>query len=627
MEALYIYLIKSSGLIALFYLAYYFMLRKETFFTSNRWFLLLGLFTSAVLPLVVYTKIIMVESSSKNIDWSRIPITNSIENEAFEINWYIVFGITYAIGIILFLGKFAFDFYSLNTVLKGKTIQNQADFKFIDTTENVAPFSYFNTIVYNSSLYSSSELENILEHEKVHSDQNHTVDVLISRLFCILFWFNPLIWLYKKAILQNLEFIADNEATKKISDKKAYQFTLLKITTHENCVAITNHFYQSLIKKRIVMLNKNQSKKSNSWKYVLIIPALVAFVILFQVNVIAQEKTAAQATTEIIKANEKSVDVYKINKNTTDEELKEKSSNLKENYAIIATFSGIKRNSKNELTAIKVDLKKGKEIAQKMETKGTEAINEFGIIVSKDDNGMLTVNFGSDETIINQESIVIAPNAPLVTEKEIFINGKKVSQDDLDKIDPKEIATMNVNKNDDKQEIRIITNNHKKMINENDIYINNEKVSQNELDRLDQSTIERMDVNKDGKTIRIITKNGIQYSQEKNLPVPPTPPTPPVFNIKTPAPPVFPKAPKAPKGDPIKGDKKAWKEFEKKMEDYEAKMKKLEPQMEAFDKQMGEFDKKMEPFNKEMEAFEKKMKVYEQQMEEYHSNLERERKK
>jgi hypothetical protein len=372
------------------------------------------------------------------------------------------------------------------------------------------------------------------------------------------------------------------------------------------------------------MLNKNQSKKSNSWKYVLIIPALVAFVILFQVNVIAQEKTAVQATTEIIKANEKSVDVYKINKNTTDEELKEKSSNLKENYAIIATFSGIKRNSKNELTAIKVDLKKGKEIAQKMETKGTEAINEFGIIVSKNDDGMLTVNFGSDETISNQKSIRIAPNAPSVTEKEIFINGKKVSQDDLDKIDPNEIATMNVNKNDDKQEIRIITNNHRKMINENDIYINNEKVSQNELDRLDQSTIERMDVNKDGKTIRIITKNGIQYSQEKNLPVPPTPP---VFNIKTPAPPVFPKAPKAPKGDPIKGDKKAWKEFEKKMEDYEAKMKKLEPQMEAFDKQMGEFDKKMEPFNKEMEAFEKKMKVYEQQMEEYHSNLERERKK
>ncbi|MDI5950192.1 M56 family metallopeptidase [Flavobacterium yafengii] len=627
MEAFYIYLIKSSGLIALFYLAYHFMLRKETFFTSNRWFLLLGLFTSVLLPLVVFTKIIWVEPTPVNYDWSSLPITTTVNEDHTEEYIYLGLAMLYCMGALYLLTKFGFDFYSLQKVFKGKIIKRQADFKFIDLQDNLAPFSFFNTIVYNSSLYTTAELENILEHEKVHCEQNHTADVLIERVFCAIFWFNPFMWLYKKAILQNLEFIADSEATKKTSDKKAYQFTLLKITTHENCVAITNHFYQSLIKKRIVMLNKNQSKKSNSWKYVLIIPALVAFVILFQVNVIAQEKIAVQATTKIIKANEKSVDVYKIDKNTTDEELKEKSSNLKENYAIIATFSGIKRNSKNELTAIKVDLKKGKEIAQKMETKGTEAINEFGIIVSKDDNGMLTVNFGSDETIINQKSIVIAPNAPSVTEKEIFINGKKVSQDDLDKIDPNEIATMNVNKNDDKQEIRIITNNHRKMINENDIYINNEKVSQNELDRLDQSTIERMDVNKDGKTIRIITKNGIQYSQERNLPVPPTPPTPPVFKIKTPAPPAFPKAPKAPKGDPIKGDKKAWKEFEKKMEDYEAKMKKLEPQMEAFDKQMEEFDKKMEPFNKEMEAFEKKMKVYEQQMEEYHSNLERERKK
>jgi hypothetical protein len=113
------------------------------------------------------------------------------------------------------LTKFSFDFYSLQKIVKGKTIKRQADFKFIDLQDNLAPFSFFNTIVYNSSLYSSSELENILEHEKVHSEQNHTVDVLISRLFCILFWFNPFIWLYKKAILQNLEFIADSEATKK----------------------------------------------------------------------------------------------------------------------------------------------------------------------------------------------------------------------------------------------------------------------------------------------------------------------------------------------------------------------------------------------------------------------------
>ena len=260
MENLFIYLIKSSGLIGLFYLSYLILLRKETFFNGNRLYLLAGLITSILLPLVAFSKIVWVDSTPNTFDWTKIPTTTNIENEGFEINWYLIFVIVYSTGIAVLLIKFAFDFYSLNTILKGKTVQSQADFKFIDTNENLAPFSYFNTIVYNSTLYTALELKNILEHEKVHCEQNHTADVLVSRVFCILFWFNPLIWLYKKAILQNLEFIADHEATKKITDKKAYQITLLKITTHENCVAISNHFYQSLIKKRIVMLNKNQTK-------------------------------------------------------------------------------------------------------------------------------------------------------------------------------------------------------------------------------------------------------------------------------------------------------------------------------------------------------------------------------
>lgn len=504
MEAFYIYLIKSSGLIALFYLAYHFMLRKETFFTSNRWFLLLGLFTSIVLPIVVYTKIIWVEPTPVNYDWSSLPINTIVDEDHTEEYFYLGLAIMYCIGTLYLLTKFGFDFYSLNTVLKGKSIQQQADFKFIDTKENVAPFSYFNTIVYNSALYTTSELENIIEHEKVHSEQNHTVDVLISRLFCIVFWFNPFIWWYKKAILQNLEFIADNEATKKISDKKAYQFTLLKITTHENCVAITNHFYQSLIKKRIVMLNKNQSKKWNSWKYALVLPALIAFVLLFQIKTIAQEKVSDKSAKELIKSDEKSVQIYKVNKNTTDEELKEKSSNLKENYAIIATFSGIKRNSKNELTAIKVDLKKGKEMAEKIEIKGNQAIKEFGIIISKNENGMLTANFGMDETIHDQKSAIVSPNAPL-TEKETFINGKKASQKDLDTLNSDKIKTIDVKKRDntisvwDKNKVTDIPDDSKLMI-------SGVNMTELNLEKIDPKNINNLQTNKTTRTIKIIAK-------------------------------------------------------------------------------------------------------------------------
>ena len=204
MEELCTYLVKSSGLIALFYLAYHFLLRKETFFSSNRWFLQLGLCTAIILPLLVFTKTVVVKTSTEIIDWSKIPASTSIQTQDLEINWYVVLGLVYGLGVLSFLAKFILDFYSLKSILKGKKIYAQADYKFIDTTENVAPFSYFETIVYNSSLYSAEELANILQHEKIHCDQNHTVDVLISRVFCILFWFNPFIWLYKKEILQNL---------------------------------------------------------------------------------------------------------------------------------------------------------------------------------------------------------------------------------------------------------------------------------------------------------------------------------------------------------------------------------------------------------------------------------------
>jgi len=385
MEAVFIYIAKSSSLMLMFYCAYHFLLRKETFFNSNRWFLLSGLIVSVILPLVTYTKVIWIEAApdlNTNIQSSLINVS---QNESAEFNWnYIILGL-YGLGLLIFAIKLAIDFYSLNSIIKGKKIKQQADFKFVDINENIAPFSYFEYIVYNSSLYTASELESILEHEKVHSDQNHTIDVLISRIFSIIFWFNPIVWLYKKAISQNLEFIADNEASKKLTDKKAYQYTLLKITTHENCVAITNHFYQSLIKKRIVMLNKNQSKKRNSWKYYTIIPALTAFVLLFQIEVIAKER---QQNVEIVSNEIKSMNVFKITKKTTDTEFKDLKKNLKSTYSIDLEVSDIKRNSKNELTSLKVDIVNGTQKSQSIQS-GDEAIKDFGILVILNKNGTI----------------------------------------------------------------------------------------------------------------------------------------------------------------------------------------------------------------------------------------------
>ncbi|MBW1655709.1 M56 family metallopeptidase [Flavobacterium quisquiliarum] len=402
MEAVFIYIAKSAVLMLLFYCVYFFLLRRETFFNSNRWFLLSGLIISSILPILSYTKVIWIDVAPNLNSNIQSALLSAPEKQSSDNNWsFIILGL-YVIGFLIFLLKLAVDFYSLNSIIKGKKVKQQADFKFIDTEENIAPFSYFEYIVYNSSLYTVTELENIIEHEKVHSDQNHTIDVLISRFFSIIFWFNPIVWLYKKAISQNLEFIADSEASKKLADKKAYQYTLLKITTHENCVAITNHFYQSLIKKRIVMLNKNQSKKRNSWKYYVVIPALAAFVLLFQIEVIAKERP------QIVNENEsniKSVDVYKIRKNSTDAELNEIKNNLQKNHNIKFEASDVRRNSSDELTSIVVDVTKGKQRAKSVQS-SDKAINEFGVLVITYKNGDKKIGIQTINDSNNKESKV-----------------------------------------------------------------------------------------------------------------------------------------------------------------------------------------------------------------------------
>ncbi|HKX86900.1 MAG TPA: M56 family metallopeptidase [Flavobacterium sp.] len=353
MEAFFIYLLKASVLISVYFLAYHFLLRKETFFTTNRWFLLAGLTTSAILPFYFITKTIVVErpkvSMNDIIAYSQSGAMTSPPEEAFTIDWFQLGLLAYILVSLLYFGKILTNLASLFRLLYKKEVIKKEQFSLVDLDDNIAPFSFFNYIVFNSNYYTHDELQSILLHEKVHSQEKHSIDVMIAKFFCIIFWFNPFMWLYKKAMIQNLEYIADQKASQLIDDKKVYQKALLKVVTHQNCLSITNHFYQSLIKKRIVMLNKNQSHKRNSWKYALIIPALIAFVMLFQIKVIAQER-------EIIQKSQGGVYI-KTDKNSSDEEMKKDAKFAKEKFGVTLKYSKVKRNRDGEITGIKIEYK------------------------------------------------------------------------------------------------------------------------------------------------------------------------------------------------------------------------------------------------------------------------------
>lgn len=550
MEDLLLYLIKASGLIGLFYFAYILLLRKETFFSGNRWFLILGLISSGVLPLFFITKIIWVEPTPNNFDWSNIAVTTSVSNPETEINWYLIGAYAYFTGILISFIKLTFDFYSLIKVLKGKTMQQEGNFKFIDIAENIAPFSYFNYIVYNSALYSTNELKNILEHEKIHSQQKHSLDVLLSRLFCAFFWFNPLIWLYKKAIAQNLEFIADSEAAKKIIDKKSYQFTLLKITTQQNCVALTNHFYQSLIKKRIIMLNQNESKKWHSWKYAIVFPALIAFVFLFQIKIVAQEKKTPKVQKtqklEILKS-------FNVTKETTDETINSEVKNFKDRFKADVIFSKIKRNAKGEIIAIKIDINCPNQETTSYQSLYYKTINPVIVFIARKKDNKQIVGFSVPNKYMNKNTRLydssglyemppppppmvkkspnIAPPPPPKTPKplkfsnaNIYIDGVKSTNDELGKLDNNNIDKVNVNKLENTVRITTktvaISNNKSEVqsvliqdkINKTVLVLNGKINNEVKIEDIDPNTINQVSVFKGQQALEKygeIGKNGV----------------------------------------------------------------------------------------------------------------------
>ena len=407
METILLYVLKASGLMVAFYITYILLLRNETFFTSNRWFLITGLLTSLLLPIYFITKVVFIEKPKINFqnlnDVTTATIETINENSVKEtFDWTQLIWIGYLFVVLFLLMKMFLSFISLYKMIsKGQVIDSKS-YKLIYVNENSAPFSFFNTIVINPKLYSEEEFESIICHEKIHCQEKHSIDVLVTKLICIFFWFNPFIWMYNKALLQNLEFIADQKATQLLENKNKYQKTLLKVVATQNCLSITNHFNKSLIKKRIVMLNTNPSQKINSWKYFSMLPLLVAFVFFFQVKVQAQVKGENK-----IQAKEvKKVDKTKSNPNDTentlnlvidkissDIDLKGDSAALKERFNIDLKVNYIKRNAKGEIIELKLSYNDNKGKKGKTEQIRTIPIRPIFMKVYRKENGENEIGF------------------------------------------------------------------------------------------------------------------------------------------------------------------------------------------------------------------------------------------
>ena len=388
------YILKASAVLFIFYACYQLFLQKETFFQANRWFLLSGLIISCVIPLVVipvYIEYTVTNNSNFLINYDNLTPTQTIIEEPFDYMQLIIW--TYFAGILFFFGKLIVDFLSLRKVINSSKTISLGSFKLLETNRNITPFSFFDRIVYNPKQFENEELEHIINHEKVHTQQLHSIDTIISQITCILFWFNPIAWLYKKALQQNLEFIADQQAQHISPCEKSYQTVLLKASVQNHQLAITNNFYTSLIKKRIVMLHKSKSNKINQLKFALVLPILAFFMMSFNTKDVYVEISNNNLEEDKLSYQIQDHLNVMFNKNSTDEYLSLTKKQLSRK-GITFNYKSIKRNDKNELTGIKVTFKSSSNNTE-YKISGNGPIKPFSFM--SDGQSFKVVTMGKDD--------------------------------------------------------------------------------------------------------------------------------------------------------------------------------------------------------------------------------------
>jgi TonB-dependent SusC/RagA subfamily outer membrane receptor len=388
-----VYLIKVSAILFIFYACYKFFLERETFFESNRWFLLVGLIMAFCIPLVtipIYVTKLAPETTGMVITDGLQAVSSTQAENSFLTEILIPL---YLIGVVIFTLKFCLHVASLlHLIIKNEKFRSD-QYTHVKIRVNISPFSFFNFIVYNPNQYNDEDLQYIIAHEKVHANQLHSIDILFTHIATILNWFNPLFWFYRKELQQNLEFIADHEAQKQSECEKTYQHLLLKSTVPNYKMALANNFYNSLIKKRIVMLHKNRSKNRNQWKIAIVLPLLALFLMSFNTKEFITYETpdyemASETVTDLVGDAE----IIMIKASMSEDELKDITKKLAK-QGITLKFKGVKRNNDNEITSIEVSVKTKSSSATHRSS--TESPIEPIKIVIKDNNS-ISISSGED---------------------------------------------------------------------------------------------------------------------------------------------------------------------------------------------------------------------------------------
>ncbi len=499
MGTLFVYVLKSSLCLALFYLFYRWLLSKETFHCFNRYALLGVLLLSLLVPFCHISLKETTEVHQTFLNIEQLLLLSDNDDMLVEVHetpffsWMKVVLLLYALGVVFFFFRNLYSIARMWLLLKNSEREKlDSGVVLIIHHKKVAPFSWLKYIVISEEDRKESEKE-IVTHELAHIKKRHWLDLLLSEITILFHWFNPAAWLLKQELQNIHEYEADESVINQGIDAKQYQLLLIKKAVGSvRFNSLANSFNHSKLKKRITMMLKEKSSPWARLKYLYVLPltaiAITAFarpeisdkldeISKVKVNAFSlnMEEKQVKSDTTVIKEEAYSIIGAKIENSNIVSDTTTAILAMPDKYfgesATLSSSLEAKLQIKDEVfPLILIDNKEA--TRQEMDALDAEIIKSITVLKNetstkiygtKGKNGVIIISLKKnnqkselDTTSVRKEKVVITTSKGLSVDGKtpiFLVDGKEMDRQEFAAINPENIASISVLKDKSATEI------------------------------------------------------------------------------------------------------------------------------------------------------------------------------
>lgn len=274
------YLLNTTAIWLISLLSYELFLKKESYHSYNRFYLLFTFLLGALLPILQWQdysilRYTAVEQPLVRIASVKQTIVEAGTSHSGSFNWMLWVSICYYAGVVVAILILLRDAGKLAAFMRSGTVVTEGSWKIIETHKEHAPFSFRNTLFVSSrGLYSADEWQMIVAHESRHTTLLHFADLMLMQAAKVVFWFHPLVYAYTNRLLLVHEYQADNASAQQ---PQVYGRFLVEQAMLQAAPSLSHSFNRSPIKNRIIMLTRRSSALAKGKMLVFVPVALVCF--------------------------------------------------------------------------------------------------------------------------------------------------------------------------------------------------------------------------------------------------------------------------------------------------------------------------------------------------------------